>query len=287
MKRFLIAAALLFVMSSSASAAPSTLDGAATVKPAGRVVTLAPHLAELVCAAGGCERLVAVTAYSNFPPQVSRLPQLGDAWSLNLEAILAQKPDLILAWDGGNSREAVTRLAKLGLRVQWLKVETLDGVATALEQVGGWLGTPDAGQTAANRYRASLAKLRDAHRNDAPIRVVYQIETSPAYTINGKSPISEALAVCGGINVFKDLPTLSAAVSQEAMLLAAPEAVIYGGEENTSAMQAYWARLKSVPAAKADNLFATDSDRLTRATPRVLDGIDAVCAALATARKRL
>lgn len=259
----------------------------AMAAPAQRVATLAPHLAELVCAAGGCAQLVAVSGQSNYPDQVTRLPQLGDAWSINLEAVLAQRPDLIIAWTDGTPPDRVARLQKLGLRVVWLQTSTLDSVGAALETVGGWLGTQAAASKAAQDYRQRLTALRARYRDETPIRAVYQIETAPAYTVNGVSPISEMISLCGGTNVFAGLPTISAVIGQEAMLAAAPEVVLYGIEENAATMKAYWARLASTPAARAGNLFPIDPDLLARASPRMLDGVTAICTAFTQARRRL
>lgn len=273
MRRLLLALLALFTASLTSAGAPPT-----------RVVTLAPYLAELVCAAGGCGALVGVSAYSDYPPPVTRLPQIGDAFALNLEAILALRPDLILAWQGGTPPERVARLRQLGLRVEWLQADRLDAVATALEQTGAWLGTAADAKRAADAYRRRLAALRAQHQNHTPIRVVYQIETAPAYTVNHESVISEAMALCGGVNVFADLPRIADAVSAEAMLAAAPDAVIYGGEENETAIRAYWQRLSSAPAARRNALYAVNADLLGRATPRLLDGVVAVCQALDRAR---
>ena len=93
------------------------------------------------CAAGGCSRLVAVSRLSNVPPEVASLPQLGDAWSINLEAVLAQQPDLVIAWADGTPPDRVARLQKLGLRVVWLRANTLDSVAGAIIAglLVGWL----------------------------------------------------------------------------------------------------------------------------------------------------
>lgn len=272
-------------LAAAALAALVLLASGTSLAEARRVVTLAPHLAELVCAAGGCPRLVAVSAYSDFPAELKRLPQVGDGWQVNLEAVLAQRPDLILAWDGGTPAATIERLRGLGQRVEALPIATLDGVADALLAVGGWLGTDDAAQQAATSYRRRLAALRAAQRGAAPLRAVYQIETAPAYTVNGRSPISEAMAVCGGVNVFAALPTLAAPVGAEAMLVAAPDVVLYGGEENAAAMRGYWARLKSVPAVRRGALYPIDADRLARAGPRLLDGVDEVCARFAEARR--
>ena len=251
-----------------------------------RVVTLAPHLAELACAAGGCAKLVGVCARSDYPAPVAKLPQIGDAFAVNLEAVLALKPDLVLAWDGGTPPDRVERLRKLGLRVEWVQVGHLDEIGGALEQLGGWLGTPEAAHAAAESYRQRLAALRLQHRADAPIRAVYQIETAPAYTINGTSPISEAMALCGGINVFASLPHIAESVGAESMLAAAPEVVLFGGEENAASIRNYWQRLSAAPAARRGNLYAIDANLLGRATPRLLDGIEEVCRRFDEARAK-
>jgi iron complex transport system substrate-binding protein len=249
-----------------------------------RVVTLAPHLTELVCAAGGCGKLVGISAYSDYPPPVAKLPQISDAATVNLEAVLGLKPDLVLAWDDGTPPETIARLRALGLRVVVLRVQGLDDVAAALEQTGALLGTAAAAHLAAQAYAARLAQLRSRWRGAASIRVVYQIETAPAYTINRDSPISAAIALCGGVNVFADLPRLAEPVGAEAMLAARPEAVIFGGEENTQAIHDYWARLAAAPAMRYGNLYPVDGNLLGRATPRLLDGVEQVCAALDQAR---
>ena len=269
-------AALLFLALGAASADP----------PPQRVVTLAPHLTELACAAGACDRLVGVSAYSDYPPQVRGLPQVSDAASVNLEAVLGLKPDLVLAWDGGTPPETVARLRDLGLRVVPLKVRGLEDVAEVLRQTGAVLGTEAAANAAAQAYRERLAALRARWRGAATIRALYQIETAPAYSVNHDSPISEAITLCGGINVFAGLPRIAAPVSAEAVLAARSEAVLYGGEENAQAMRDYWARLAGAPAQRLGNLYPVDASLLGRYGPRLLDGVEQVCAALDQARAR-
>ncbi|MBL6749649.1 MAG: cobalamin-binding protein [Nevskia sp.] len=252
-----------------------------------RIVTLAPHLAELVCAAGACERLVGVSVYSDYPQAVRSLPQVGDATTVSLETVLRLKPDLVLAWSGGTSPETIARLRGLGLRVEPLAVRGLGDVAEALTRLGTLLGTGAQAGAAAQAYREHLQRLRRRWEHARPVRVVYQIETAPAYTVNGHSPISEAIALCGGVNVFAALPQLGAPVSAEAMLAAAPQAVLYGREEDPQAIAGYWSRLPAVPAVRAGNLFAVDPDLLARAAPRLLDGVEQVCEDLERARTRL
>lgn len=248
-----------------------------------RVVALGPHLAELVCAAGGCEQLVGVIAYSDFPEPVRRLPVVGDASQVNLEVLLSLRPSLVLAWDGGTSPTTIARLRRLGLRVEPIRVESLDEVAGALERIGVLTGQVAAASAAADEYRQRLLRLRQRYQGAAPLRVFYQIETAPPYTVNRASPISQAITLCGGINIFAGLPTLAAPVSDEAVLAARPEVVIHGIRDGAE-VRAYWARFPQAPVQALGRVYAVDADLLTRAGPRLIDGAEQLCAALDRAR---
>ena len=247
-----------------------------------RVVTLAPHLAELVCAAAGCETLVAVTAYSDFPPEISKLPMVGDVAQLNLEAVLALRPTQVIAWDGGTPAAQLDRLKTVKLPVTALRIERLDEVADALVQLGSLLGTAERAEAAARDYRQRLAALRATHAEAKPLRVLYQIETAPVYSINRASPISEAITLCGGVNVFADLPTLAAPVTDEAVLAARPQLVIHEPAD-AAAVTAYWARFAQA-ARSQPRLVAIDPDLLARAGPRLAQGVEQLCAALDATR---
>jgi len=251
-----------------------------------RVVALSPHLAELACAAGGCDRLVGVVAWSDFPERVKALPQVGDAFAVNVEQLLALQPDLVLAWDGGTPRATVERLRGLKLRVETLAIRRIDDVAGGLRQVGAWLGTPAAADAAAQAYARRLAQLRARHRGAAPLRVFYQIEANPPYSVNRDSPISEAIELCGGANVFADLPTLAAPVNREAVVARDPQVVVYTRQDDVAAIREYWRRGPGVAATRAGALHEIDGNLLDRATPRLLDGVEQLCAALSAARAK-
>ena len=251
-----------------------------------RVVALSPHLAELACAAGGCERLVGVVAWSDFPERVKALPQVGDAFAVNVEQLVGLRPDLVLAWDGGTPRATIERLRGLKLRVETLAIRRIDEVAGGLRQVGGWLGTPAPADAAARAYAQRLAQLRERHRGAAPLRVFYQIEANPPYSVNRDSPISEAIELCGGVNVFADLPTLAAPVDREAVVARDPQVVVYTKQDDVAAIRAYWRRGPGVAATRAGALYEIDGNLLDRATPRLLDGVEQLCGALTAARAR-
>lgn len=259
---------------------------AVSADAAQRVITLAPHLAELVCAAGGCDRLVGVVNYTDFPPQAEKVAKIGDAFAANAETMLALKPDLVLSWDGGTPPETVERLAGLGLRVEPIAIRSLADVAEALERVGKLLGTADAAHQAAGVFRMHLSRLTERYRQAKPLRVMYQIEAEPAFSINRQSPISEAISLCGGINVFAGMAQLAAPVSKEAVLSANPEVVVYGQQDMVQEIRRYWANFPQSLAQKHGNLYAVDASLLARPSPRVLEGVEQLCVALQEARSK-
>lgn len=264
----------------------SLVLSASVASASNRVITLSPHLAELVCAAGACDRLVGVVAHTDFPQQAARLPQVGDAFAVNAEALVALKPDLVLSWSGGTARGVTERLRTLKLPVQGIAVSRLDDIAGALRQLGALLGTTPAAERAASAFEQRLRRLRAQHAADTRLRVLYSIELEPMYTVNRDSPISEAIALCGGDNVFADLAPLSAAVGKEPVLASRPEVVVFAREDGETAVRAWWARWPQVPAVKNDALYAMDGNLLTRATPRMLDGVEQLCTALSDARAK-
>ncbi|MEC9362266.1 MAG: helical backbone metal receptor [Pseudomonadota bacterium] len=244
-----------------------------------RVVALAPHLAELACAVGVCPRLVGVVAYTDAPEQAAALPRVGDAFSVNLEALLRLQPDLVLAWDGGTPAATVERLRGLGLAVETVAIRDLDGIGVALEQVGVRIGAPGTAQAVAD-FRARLRALRERYRDRAPLRAFYQTETAPAFSVNRRSPIHEALELCGARNVFADLPALAAAVGREAVIAARPDVVVHSQQEDPAAIADYWARLPRLPPSDPRRRVVVDGNTLTRQSPRMLDGIAELCEGL-------
>ena len=260
---------------------------AAAASAADRVVTLSPHLAELTCAVGACDKLVGVVAWSDFPATVKALPHVGDAWAVNVEQVVGLAPDLVLAWDGGTPRETIERLRGLKLRVETVAIRRLDEVPGALRQIGGWVGRDALAQRVARDYAQRLRALRARHAQAAPVRVLYQIEANPPYSVNRDSPISEAIALCGGRNLFDDLPTLAAPVDREAILARDPQAILYTQQDDVAAIREFWRRAPPVTATRVAALYALDGNLLDRATPRLLDGVEQVCGALSDARAKL
>ncbi|HET8850277.1 MAG TPA: cobalamin-binding protein, partial [Marinobacter sp.] len=197
------------------------LDGAAR-----RIVSLSPGATELLFSAGAGEHVVAVSAWSDFPPEATELPQVGDANRLDLEAIVSLAPDLVVAWVDGHSRSQLERLSDLGIPVFWLAPRTFGDIARAVEDLALLTGQPAVGKARAESFREGVDRLKARYADAPPVRVFYQIWDRPLMTVNREELISKAITLCGGINVFGTLSRLVPRISTEAVLAANPEAIV-------------------------------------------------------------
>lgn len=271
---------LLLLLAACEQPAPVAPDDAAQ-----RIVTLAPHLAELLVAAGGESRLVGISAWTDYPPSITHLPQIGDAFMIDHERLALLEPDLLLAWESGTPAHAVEELRASGYRVEVLRTRRIAEVATALRRLGDMLGTGDVADRAAARFEQGIAGLQSRWAGAAPIRVFYQVDRRPVFTVNGDHFVSELIELCGGQNVFAELSGLAPMVSEEAVVERDPEVMLAAGDAGLDAL-AQWRRWPGLAANRYDNHFTVPADVVGRATPRLLDGAAAICARLEAGRRQ-
>lgn len=265
-------------------------DSGATVRlaqPAQRIVTLAPHMAETVFAAGAGEKLVGAVEYSDYPAAARKVRRVGGYSRLDLEIIAALKPDLIIAWQSGNAPAHIEKLRALGFPVYVSQPERIEDVASEIERIGRLAGSGRVADPLAAKLRQRLADLRKNYSQRSPVRTFYQIWKQPLVTIGGQQIISSVIRLCGGENVFARLETLAPSVTVEAVIAANPEAIIASGmDEARPEWLDDWRRWTSMTAVVRDNLYFVPPELIQRHTPRLLDGAEQLCRHLETARSR-
>ena len=265
-------------------------DSGATLRlaqPAQRIVTLAPHLAETVFAAGAGDKLVGTVEFSDFPEAVRKIRKVGGYSRLDLEAIAALRPDLIVGWSSGNAPAHLEKLRALGFPVYISQPDQIGDVANEIERLGILAGTEKAAQATATRFRERLTNLQKRYSSRPAVRTFYQIWKEPLMTIGGKQIISDVVRLCGGENVFAQLETMAPTVTVEAVIAANPEAIVASGM-NAARPEWLddWKRWTSITAVARDNLFFVPPELIQRHTPRLLDGAERLCRHLETARRR-
>ncbi len=248
-----------------------------------RVVTLAPHLAELVFSAGAGRTLVGVSAYSDYPDEVAALPLVGDAFLVDQELLAIIRPDILLAWQSGTPEHVVDELSKRGYRVEVIRTRSLEDVALALEAIGELTGFVATAANAAAEFRHGLAALADRNTEADPISVFYQIQKRPLYTISGDHYVSELIGLCGGQNIFSDLINLAPLVAVEAVIERNPEILLVSSDSDKNALNE-WDRWPDLAANRFGNRYVMPADEIGRPTPRLLLAGEAVCEALQQGR---
>ncbi|MEQ1517377.1 MAG: helical backbone metal receptor [Usitatibacteraceae bacterium] len=272
------------------TAVPAMLDDAGRPKGAGysakRVVTLAPSLTEFVYAIGASEQLVGVSAYSDFPEGAKLKPQVADGVGVSFEALLALKPDLVLAWKDGTRSVDIARLDSLGINVFVLQIRALSDVPRVTRVIGKLLGRPlptDMPERFAATFEAKLVNLQTANVGKLPVRMFFEISQLPLMTVNGQHFITETVRLCGGENVFSDVTQLVVEPSREELFKRGADAIlrpasIHKGVARDKALYA------GLAAYQRGRVYALNADWILRPGPRVLLAAEEICAALDRAR---
>ncbi|WP_373378379.1 cobalamin-binding protein [Cupriavidus nantongensis] len=290
-----VIASALLLAALPATATVSVIDDAGQTvtlaQPARRVVSLAPHVTEMLFAAGAGDRIVGTVNYSDYPPQALAIARVGDNKALDLERIAALRPDLIVVWRHGNAQKQTDRLRALGIPIFYSEPRRLTAIPDNIEKLGTLLGTEATARGAADNFRQQVETLRKTYAARPPVTVFYQVWQQPLMTLNGQHLVSDMLALCGGRNLFAAEAPLVPTVSVEAVIAGNPEAMVTAGMGATRSDQPLpdfemWRRWKQVTAVARNNLFVIDGDLLNRAGPRVVQGAAQLCKDLDTARSR-
>ncbi|WP_207884681.1 cobalamin-binding protein [Pseudomonas sp. 30_B] len=245
-----------------------------------RVVSLAPSLTDMVLELGAADRLVGVLDGGPRPPALDGLASVGRYGQVNLEQVLALRPDLLLVWPGAVPDAQLAQLKSFGIPVYLADPHRLDDVARQLRDLGERLGRQEQGRALARQFEERLQALRSQYRRERPLKVFYQVWNRPLYTLGGNQIISDALGVCGGRNLFADLSLPAPQVSQEAVLARDPEVILGGSHAELQA----WTRMPQLTATRLGQLWPIPDKNLERPSYAMLDATEKLCRLLAGAK---
>jgi len=255
-------------------------------QPAQRIISLAPHMTELLFAVGAGDRLIGTVEHSDYPKRAQSVPRVGNHQALDLEAILALKPDLVLAWPAGGSIPGLEKLKDLGIPVYASPSGGLANIATLLRTLGSLAGMSWRGEEVASHYERLLSELRLQYAHRPKVRVFLQIWDKPLMTVNGQHYINDVITTCGGTNIFAELPGIAPTVGLEAVISRAPEVIIVNdqGPQSRQWLSA-WKTWKQIPAVADDYLYEIQAHKIVRQTPRILMGVKKMCSILDEVRQ--
>ena len=275
------------VSAANVSAVDDTGQTVQLSRPARRVISLAPHITELLFAAGAGDQIVGAAEFSDYPAGALHIPRIGDATRVDRERIALLQPDLVVAWGSGNPAAELQALRKLGIPVFVSEPRRLEDIPRQLESLGRLTGHVETSQLAAQLFRSRLATLRDANSSAERLEVFFQVASHPLITLNGRHLINAVIELCGGRNIFGESAGLAPNVSIEAVVAAAPEVILYSEYpgHGSAELKSQWGDWRTIPAVYRQQLFGIPADVINRAGPRVLEGGTSICVAFDAVRR--
>ena len=243
-----------------------------------RIVALAPHIVEMLFDIGAGNQIVGTVDYADFPEAALTIPRIGGYHGIQIEKILALKPDLVIAWSSGTKISDIEQMEKMGLNIIYSKPHKIEDVAQELRKLGKLTGHEAQAEKVADRYIQKLEKLRQQHVNIAPMKVFYQLWPEPMRTVNKETLINQLIEVCQGQNVFADNPTPYPHIGIENVIVAQPEIIILPDEKSNKKQPVIdWRKWPEIPAAKHNRFIRVNADLMHRFSTRMLDGIEDMC----------
>lgn len=248
--------------------------GIQLTQPAKRIISLAPDITETLFAIGAGQQLVGVLAESDYPAEAAKIKRVGTHAGIDMEAIAALKPDLIVVW-GHLFSASLQHAAHLGIPIYHTLPKRLEDVPRTMRQLGCLTGHDNEAGLAAAQFSAEIRQLERQYRRQKPIKVFYQIGDHGWWTVNHDSWINQVITLCGGHNVFEQVRIDRLQVDWEAVLAANPE-VILSDSSNPNWVKRYqtWTALSAV---KLNHLYTIDGDLIDRSGPRLTTGAKKIC----------
>jgi iron complex transport system substrate-binding protein len=284
----ILLAVLTLPLAAHASVVVSDDDGRRLTLPhsATRIVSVAPGATEMLFAAGAGRYVIATVEYSDEPPEALRVPRIGDGIAVDMERVVALRPDVVVVWPGGGNPAQIAKLQSLGFPLYHQQVNTLADLPASLRRLGQLAGTQTEAERAALDIESRLAALERKYTADkSPPTVLLQVWNRPIYTVGGKHLISDALRLCGARNVFGDLDDMGPAVDVEAVFARDPDLIIAVAPQGTANEWLNdWRRFKNLLAVRSGHLIAFEDKRLPRLGPSALSATEGLCKAIDATR---
>ncbi len=253
--------------------------------PARRIVSLTPGGTEMLFAAGAGDRLLATARGSDAPEAAKRLPTIGDANTVNFERLVALEPDVVVVWEHLNNRRVVESLRKLRLRVYSIRARSLADIPRSVRRLGALAGTGAVAELEARRLEARLRSLAGRKVDGEPLRVFYMLWAEPLYTVGSRHIIGDAIARCGGRNIFDDIDFPAPIVEIEAVVKRDPDVMLLSAPPITARdWRERWGRFTTIRAVQTGQLLTFSDPRLDRMGPSAIDAVEGLCAMLDRAR---
>jgi cobalamin transport system substrate-binding protein len=250
--------------------------------PPARVVSLVPSVTEILYALSAEDVLVGVTDFCDFPPEARRKPRVGGMVAPSLEAIVALRPDLVVATTEGTRDDAFAQLTRLKVPVYLVAAHRVADVTALVAKIGELADRRAAAGSLVARLERRIESVKTAVRPRGRPRVLYVLWPEPLIVPGRNTLVTELIQLAGGQSLTADDADPWPRYSLEAAVAKSPEVILlanHGAGTGAIAMDR-WRRFTELPAVKAGRLHSVDGDLLHRYGPRVVDGLEQLARAI-------
>lgn len=243
-----------------------------------RLISLAPSITEILYFLEAGDRLVGVTSFCNFPPEVKNKPRVGTYWEFNLEAILALKPDLVLAMaHQGEGPGSLQVLEHWKIPYYLGRADTLPGLFRLIEDLARLTGQEEVARRKLPPLKARVRQVQQRVQSLPRPRVLLEIDQEPLITVGRSSIQGDLIQRAGGANIAGKVDQRYPVFNLEEVLKSQPEVILFTGMADATSLPRrmnFWRQWTMLPAVKAGRLHWVEPDLVDRPGPRLVDGLE-------------
>lgn len=238
-----------------------------------RIVTLSPHLTEIVFALGMGNQIVAVSDYSDYPKQASLIQSVASYEGANIAEIIRLQPTHILAWRGGNKDADIEKLSQLDLILYESNITSVETLMVDIMSIGEALQVKKEAKELIEKMSLILDMVANKYQNKS-ITAVYYLSTQPLIGLGNDKWLNSLLSLCGINNIYANSQSAYPQLQMGHLLRNSPKLLIAASKATTSEIVKFWQPYQSVFDAKIVN---ANPDALHRFTPRAITEMSRVC----------
>ena len=247
-----------------------------------RIVSLAPNITEILFALGLDKEIVAVSSDSDYPAEATNKKKVGTFWQPNTEAIIASKPDLVITLWFEQQNQVAETLKRLGYPVLTLKIEKIEELLTAIQEIGVATASKQRAEQLAKDISTQLNNLQSKFSSAYKVKVLWAVQPEPLRVAGRNTFVNKLIELAGGENAIGQTIQQYPPIGTEELLACGAEIIIQSamGTRNITdqqrAAEKFWNKFTALPAVKNNRIYVVQPDTVLRLGPRLCQGIELI-----------
>ena len=244
-----------------------------------RIVSLTPSVTEILFALGAGDEVVGVSQYSDFPPQATRLPQVGSFLTPNLEAIVALRPTLVIGIGLSSETRQIRALREMDCSLLTIRDDSVAEIEDSIREIGRMTDRPEAARSLLEKLNAQIDEVRTTVSKLPRVSVLMLVGHEPLIAVGPGTFLDNLLKLCNADNIADSLGQQWPKLSIEYVIAMKPQVILDGQMGSDPAAPAqFWQKYPTIPAVRNHRVYGYPSDRILHAGPRIGTSLEMLAA---------